>query len=132
MPDALALPRMLRAVVPHVRRERLSSFFRRSVVDEFVAFAFRWALRGRLFAGGRAGLYPGLAAVIGALDDLPEPSAGLRRVNSVRIRRRSLQVINLPASEVRTADLPAFAFSIGRQHKRSLARAHHNSHLAHF
>src|SRR5438309_125132 len=132
MPDPLELPRMLRAVVPHVRRERLSSFFGRSVVDEFVAFAFQWALlRGRLFAGRRAGLYPGLAAVIGALDDLPEPSAGLRRVNSVRIRRRSLQVINLPASEVRTADLPAFAFSIGRQHKRSLARAHQNSHLAH-
>src|SRR5437660_8675288 len=77
MPDALELPRMGRGVVPHVRGQRLAGFGR-SVIDELVAFAFGHAFRG----GGRlawrgAGLLPGLAAVVGALNDLTEPAAGL-------------------------------------------------------
>src|SRR5262249_4587419 len=77
MPDALEFPRVLGAVVPLVRRERLAGFGRR-VVDELVAFALGPALgrRGRL-AGRRPGLVPGLSGVVGALDDLPEPAAGL-------------------------------------------------------
>ena len=65
MPDALELPGMRRAVVPLVRAGN-------AVVCELVA--------DRL---------PGLAAVVGALDDLSEPAAGLRRIQPVRDRRAS-------------------------------------------
>src|SRR5260370_39193535 len=119
MPDALELPGMLRAVVPLVRGERLSTFFGGSVVDEFVALAFWRALRrSLLFPGRRARLRPGFAAVIGALDGLAEPSAGLRSVNPIGVRRRSLQGIHLPAPGNPTADVPIFALTIGRQQKR--------------
>ena len=82
MPDALELPRMLRAVVPLVRGERLAGF-RRCVVDELVALALGHAVRrGGRFAGRCSGLMPGLAAVIRALNDLPEPAAGLRCITA--------------------------------------------------
>ena len=58
VPDALELPRVRRAVVPLVRAGH-------AVVGELVA--------DRL---------PGLAAVVGALDHLAEPAAGLRRVDA--------------------------------------------------
>ena len=74
MPDALELPGMRRAVVPLVRAGN-------AVVVELVA--------DRL---------PGLAAVVGALDQLAEPAAGLRRIESIRIDGRSLDVVNLPAA----------------------------------
>src|SRR5205823_7212659 len=91
MPDALELPRMLFAIVKLMRGER-SSGFRRGIVDEFVALAFGRAAgtRGGL-ARRRARLDPSLAAVIGALNDLAEPSAGLRHVNAVGILGRSFQ-----------------------------------------
>src|SRR5260370_10028518 len=121
MPDALELPGVLRAVVPLVRGEGLSTFFGGSVVDEFVALAFWRALRrSLLFPGRRARLRPGFAAVIGALDDLAEPSAGLRSVNPIGIRRRSLQVIHLPAREMRTPDLPLFPLTIRTHQNTSL------------
>ena len=84
MPDARELPWMRRAVVPLVRR-------RAAVVGELVADRF-----------------PGRAAVVRALDDLPEPAAALRGVETVRIDGRSFDVIDLPAAEMRTADVPAF------------------------
>ncbi len=59
VPDALELPGVLRAVVPLVRAGI--------------------AVVGKLVAHRR----PGLAAVIGALDHLPEPVAGLRGVQPV-------------------------------------------------
>ena len=98
MPDALELPGMLRAVVPLVRGERLAGFGGR-VVDELVALALGHAVgrRGRL-AGRCPRLIPCFAAVIGALNDLPEPAAGLRRIQPVRIGRRALEVIDLPAA----------------------------------
>ena len=65
VPDALELPRVRRAVVPLVRAGN-------AVVDELVA--------DRL---------PGLAAVVRALDHLPEPAAGLRGVEPVRDRPAS-------------------------------------------
>src|SRR5262249_43767548 len=46
-------------------------------------------------------------------DDLAEPSAALRRVDAVRIRRRRLHVIDLPAGEVRAGDLPVLALAVG-------------------
>src|SRR5256886_5377638 len=83
MPDALELPGMLGAVVELVRGERLAGI-RRRVVDEFVALASRHAVRRLGHPAARR--LPRLAAVAGALDDLAEPPAGLRRVQAVRIR----------------------------------------------
>ena len=50
-------------------------------------------------------------AVIGALNDLPKPSAALRRIDSIGINRRSLEMVEFPAREMRTADLPFFSAS---------------------
>ena len=94
------------------------------VVDELVALALGHAFgRGGRLAGRRAGLVPGFAAVVGALDDLPEPAAGLRGVDAVRIDRRALEVINLPAGEVRPADLPLLALAVGGENERAFLGA---------
>src|SRR5207245_2287757 len=77
VPHTFELPRVLRAVVPLVRRERLTGLGG-SVVDELVALGFGHALWGRGQLTGRCpGLMPCFAGVIGTLDDLPEPAAGL-------------------------------------------------------
>src|SRR6266852_5883009 len=83
MPDTLEFPSMLRTIVPLVGRQRLPGF-RRRVVDEFIAFGFGHAFRsgGRL-TGRSSRLMPGLAAVVRALDDLPEPAARLRCIDSI-------------------------------------------------
>ena len=64
MPDAFEFPRMLRAVIPHMSRERFAGFGR-GVIDEFVALAFGHAVRsgGRL-AGGRTRLEPRFSTVV--------------------------------------------------------------------
>src|ERR1700738_2640358 len=86
MPDALELPGLLLAVVELMRGERLAGFFG-GVVGKLVAVAFGHCSRRRSgFAGRRAGLMPGLAAVIGALNDLPEPAASLRGVKTIGVR----------------------------------------------
>src|ERR1700722_8426471 len=108
MPHAFELPRMRRVVVPHMSAGD-------AVVHEFVS--------NRL---------PRLASVIRSLDQLPKPSAGLRSVQPVRIRWRSFHVIKLPAREVWPAYVPTLALAVRGQHKRALARAHQNSHTAHF
>ncbi len=107
MPDALELPGVRRAVVPLVRAGD-------AVVDELVA--------DRL---------PGLAAVVGALDQLPEPAAGLRRIQPIRIDGRSLEVVDLPAPEVGAADVPPFALAVRRQDERALPRTHQDPYSAH-
>src|SRR5438105_10790593 len=103
MPNALEFPRMLRAVVPLMRA-------RHAVVNEFVALTHRHSLRicGRA-AAGRA---PAFAAVIGTLDDLSEPCAGLRRVNPIWVNRRAFHAINLPAGKVWSVHLPIFALPV--------------------
>src|SRR6059036_4286477 len=107
MPDALELPRVLRAVVPLVRGEGLARF-RGRVVHELVALALRH-LAG-LHGHSAAGRLPRLAAVAGALDDLSEPPARLRRIQPVRIGGGAFHVIDLPAGEVWTADVPPARF----------------------
>src|SRR5579864_2468610 len=121
---------MLFSIVELVSGERLPGF-RGSVVDEFVAFAFGHAPRAGLFAWRRARLYPGLAAVIGALNNLAKPAAGLRRIDAIRVDRRSLQVVHLPASKVGTAYVPLFALAVGRQDECALACSNQHSYLAH-
>src|SRR5712691_702279 len=111
MPDALELPRMLRAVVPLMRAGH-------AIVNELVALGLGHSIRGRgRLAGGCPWLRPGLAAIIGALNDLPKPRAGLRRVKPVRINRRPLDVINFPAGKMRPIDLPSFALAIRCQNE---------------
>ena len=106
MPDAFELPGMRRAVVPLVRGERFAGF-RRRVVNKLVALALGHAVRGGgRFARGCPGLVPCLAAVVRALNDLAKPAAGLRRIQPIWIRGRSLEVIDLPAREVGAADVP--------------------------
>ncbi len=131
MPDALEFPRMLGTVVPLVRSERLSGL-RGSVIGELVAVAFghrrsfRWRGSRR-----RAGLVPGLAAVIGALNDLAKPSASLRCVQPVRVNRRSLDVIHLPTCEVGAAHVPLFALAVGCKYECAFACAHQYSYFTH-
>ena len=107
VPYPRELPGMRGAVVPLVRAGG-------AVVDELVA--------DRL---------PALAAVARALDDLAEPAAGLGGVEALRIRRRALEMIDLPAPEVRTAHVPALAPPVRRQDERALARADQYPYAAH-
>ena len=107
MPDARELPGVRRAVVPLVRAGD-------AVVDELVAHRL-----------------PRLAAVVGALDQLPEPAAGLRRIQPIRVGGRSLEVVDLPAGEVGTADVPPFALAVRRQDERALACADQYPYPAH-
>src|SRR6201991_2388545 len=131
MPHSFELPRMRSAVIKLMCRERFASFFRR-VVNKLVALTFRHSVRrGRRFAGGRSGLKPGLTTIVGALNNLSKPAAGLRRVNTVRIHSRTFHVINLPAGEVRAADVPFVTFSIRTQNECALAGAYEYSYVAH-
>ena len=107
MPDALELPGVLRAVVPLVSAGD-------ALVRELVAHRL-----------------PGLAAVVRALDHLPEPAAGLRGVQPVRVNGRALEVINLPARKVRAADRPLLALAVRCQDERALPRANQHSYFAH-
>src|SRR5262245_6418111 len=109
MPDAGKLPRMGRAVVPLVLRR--PAFFVVELIPD------------RLPRG---------AAVIRSLDDLAEPAARLGCIEPVWIRRRSFQVIQLPAAEVRTAHSPALALAIGGENERALARANQYSDTTHW
>ncbi len=131
MPDALEFPGMLCAVVPLVSGERRAGFSG-GVVDEFIGFAHGPTLRGNIFfSGRRAGLEPGFAAIIGTLDDLAEPAAGLRSVDAVGVGGGALEVIDFPAGEMRARDLPIFALAIGGEDKSALARANQDSNGAH-
>ena len=107
MPDALELPGMRRAVVPLVRAGD-------AVVDELVAHRL-----------------PGLAAVVAALDHLPEPAAGLRGVDPIRIDGRAFEMIDLPAAEERAVDVPLLALAVGGQDERAFAGADENANGGH-
>ena len=131
MPYPLEFPRMLRAVVPLMRGQWLARC-RRNIVHKLVALAFKHSSRSRgRFAWRCARLEPGLSAVIGPLDDLPEPAAGLRCIQSVRIRGRSLHVINLPARKMRPANFPLLALPVRTQNERALSCPHQHSDSAH-
>src|SRR5215212_8839061 len=110
MPDSFELPWMWSAVVPLMGRERFTGFSR-SVIHKLIALAHRHPFgRGNRKTRRRSRLEPRLAAVVGALNNLSKPAAGLRRVNAARIRGRTLNVIDLPSGKVRPTDIPFFAF----------------------
>src|SRR5205809_7663869 len=122
MPDALELPGMLGAVVELVRGERLAGI-RRRVVDEFVALASRHAVRRLCHPAARR--LPRLAAVARALDDLAEPPAGLRRVQAARSGGGSPERADLPACQVRDADIPALRLAVRWPGESTLAGTPH-------
>src|SRR5204863_3334489 len=107
VPDPLELPRVGCAVVPLVRA-------RCAVVDERIP-----------------GSFPRLAAVVRALDDLSEPAARLGGIDSIRVGGGSLEMINLPATKVGAADVPAFKLPVRRQDEGALSRANEYPYLAH-
>src|SRR5438128_1769981 len=74
---------------------------------------------------------PRLAAVARTLDELSEPPGALRGIEAVRIRRRSLDVVHLPAAEMRPVDLPSIALAVRGQDERAFARPYEHSHTAH-
>src|SRR6266478_5970771 len=124
MPNALELPRMLRAVIPLMRA-------RDSVVNKLVALGFLHTVRAFQFLGTTSGRVPGFSSVIGALNDLAKPRTGLRCVYSARIDRRTFHVINFPTRKMGPADFPTFARAIGCQDERALSCADQNSDCAH-
>ena len=107
MPDALELPGVRRAVVPHVRAGR-------AVVGELVVHRL-----------------PRLPAVVAPLHGLPEPAAGLRGVDAIGIGGRAFEVIDLPAAEMRAVDFPILPLAVGGEDERALPRAHENADTAH-
>src|SRR5207253_3162679 len=93
VPNALELPGVGCAVVPLV--------------------CAGYTVVGELVIDGR----PGEAAVVRPLHGLTEPSAGLRGINTVRIRGRPLQVIHFPSGKMGAADLPILALPVGCEYK---------------
>src|SRR2546427_6504402 len=100
MPDSLELPGVRRAIIPLVSAGD-------AVVHELVTHGL-----------------PRLATVARALDQLPEPTAGLGRVQPVRVDGRAFQMVDLPAPKVRAADIPPFALAVRGQHERALPCTH--------
>ena len=109
MPHTLEFPRMLRAVVPLMRGQAACRQCIRRIVNKLIALPVRHAVGSRRwFARRSARLVPGFAAIVGALDDLPEPAARLRCVNPIRINRRSLSDGKSPSRQ--SADRPRVHF----------------------
>src|SRR5690348_18314517 len=75
--------------------------------------------------------FPSSTAVLRALDQLPEPAGGLRRINTIWINGRSLHVINFPAREVGTVNVPLFPLAVRSQNECALASANQYTNLAH-
>src|SRR5438105_12447325 len=107
MPDTRELPRMLRAVVPLMRTGD-------AVVGELIA--------DRL---------PGLPAVVRTLHDLAVPAGGLGRVQPVRIGRRGVEMVHLPAREQRALHVPIATRPVRRQDESAFPGAHEKPHSAH-
>src|SRR5947209_7417265 len=118
MPNTLELPGVRRAVVPQVSAGD-------AVVHELVPYRL-----------------PRLAAVVGALDLLSEPAAGLRRVQPVRVNGRAFQMVDLPAAKVGAmvdlpaakvgaTDVPSFALAVRRQDECALPCTHQDPYSAH-
>ena len=75
--------------------------------------------------------FPRLPAVVAARDRLAEPVVRLRSIDAVRIHRRCLHVVDLPAAEMRPADLPVPPGAVRRENEAALARADEKPYSAH-
>src|SRR5262245_38959033 len=75
--------------------------------------------------------FPACPAVVRPLDDLTEPAARLRRIQPVRVDRRSLHVIDLPAGEVWAADIPLVPLAVSRQDECALPSPNQHPYAAH-
>src|SRR4030095_13532631 len=122
MPNTLELPGMLSSVIPLMCA-------RNTVVNEFVALAFLHAIGTFQVLRAAPGRVPLFSAVIGTLDDLAEPSTGLRCINPVWIDRRTFYVINFPACKMRAAHFPSFARAICCQDERPFSCTNQNSNV---
>ena len=107
VPHPLELPRMRRPVIPLMRS-------RHALIRKLVSHRS-----------------PRLSAVVRPLQNLSKPPARLRRIQAVRIHRRSLHVVHLPPRKKRPAHLPILPLAIGAQHKSPLLRPHQHSYTAH-
>src|SRR6267142_541384 len=97
-----------------------ASSLRKAPADE-MAMTIRFGSRGsKRIVCRHIPRLPGLPAVVGALDQLPEPARALRRVEAVGIGGRSLQMVHLPAAEVRPGDVPPVALPVRLEDERAL------------
>src|SRR3954468_7211808 len=123
MPDAFEFPRVLRPVVPLVR-SKWFTVRRFGVIGELIALAHRHAFWSFSFlARWCARLEPGFSTVVGALNDLAKPAACLRRVDAVRIDRRSFEVVHFPAAKMGTSNVPLFSGTVGDKDEGAFFRA---------
>ena len=129
VPHPLEFPGMGSAVIPLVGGQGLAGFFGH-VVNELVAGGLGHGA-GFGYLGRGAGLFPGLAAVVGALDDLAKPVGGLGYIEAIGVYRGAGEVIDLPAAEKRPLYLPLLALAVGFQDERAFARTDQHSNLAH-
>ena len=88
MPDPLEFPRMRCAIIPLMRAGN-------AIISKLVARRF-----------------PGFPAIVGALDHLPEPTAGLRGVDSIGIDGRTFEMVDFPSAKVGTGDIPMFTVGV--------------------
>src|ERR1051325_4286770 len=107
MPDSLEFPGMRRTIVPLMRAGGAG-------VQECVP-----APR------------PSFPAVIGALYELPKPSAVLRGVQPLEVDRRSFEMEYLPTGKMGASNLPLFAHCVGSENECTLARPHEDTYTAH-
>src|ERR1043166_2230512 len=106
MPDSLEFPGMRRAIVPLMRAWD-------AVVQEFVT---DWR--------------PSFPTVIGALYQLPKPTAVLRGIEPLCVGGRSLQMEYLPAGKMGARNVPLCAHCVGSENECTLARPHQSSYTA--
>src|ERR1051325_714708 len=107
MPDSLEFPGMRRTIVPLMRAGD-------AVVQECVPDP-----------------RPSFPAVIGALYELPKPSAVLRGVQPLEVDRRSFEMEYLPTGKMGASNLPLFAHCVGSENECTLARPHEDTYTAH-
>src|SRR3954453_6571642 len=107
MPNALELPRMRTPVIPRVCS-------RDAVIRELVPDRC-----------------PRLATIVGARHHLSEPATALRGVDAVWIRGRALDVVDLPAREVWSGDVPTLSLSVSRENEGALLCADQHPNPAH-
>src|SRR5829696_5340385 len=74
---------------------------------------------------------PRRAAVLGALDHLADPPAGLGSVDPVLIHRRALDVVDLPSGKVRPIDRPVRAPLVRSKTEGALAGPHQDTSSCH-